>query len=140
LDFVNRQSIPYQQRHPNGEWTDVAKVTVGRRPPRISKHSSSCVAMKVKNVNGISDTTCKCNDWLHHWTQFSGRPLPKCCAEALCRNRPRVGAHVQKVGATDDAWYIVPLCRKHSRPTGETLQIMRGIKLVSADVSQTCGR
>ena len=29
--------------------------------------------MKVKNLNGTSQRTCKCGSWLKHWEKFSGR-------------------------------------------------------------------
>ena len=95
--------------------------------------------MKVKNINGISDSTCNCASWLDHWRKFCGQPLPLFCPEATCSSRPEVAAHVQKDNATDSNWYIVPLCKKHNAETGKSLTISDSVALVSANVSQTCG-
>jgi hypothetical protein len=97
--------------------------------------------MKVTNINGTSDnTTCKCDSWLKHWENFSGQKLPAYCAEKSCLNKPEHGAHVQKESSTDNSWYIVPLCAKCNGKHGETIEISDSIKLVSANVSLTCGK
>jgi len=95
--------------------------------------------MKVKNINGTSDNTCKCDSWLDHWKNFSGQSLSKHCSEKSCIEKPEVGAHVQKDSYTDTDWYIVPLCKTHNGETGESLDIVDSVKLVSANVSETCG-
>jgi hypothetical protein len=51
-----------------------------------------------------------------------------------------VGAHVQKDSATDKSWYIVPLCKAHNARKGDSINILEGIKLVSANVSETCDK
>jgi hypothetical protein len=96
--------------------------------------------MKVKNINGASDKTCKCGSWLNHWENFSGQSLPAYCPEVKCMYKPEVGAHVQKDSYTDTSWYISPLCRPHNAETGKTLYIKDSMKLVSANVGQTCGK
>lgn len=96
--------------------------------------------MKVKNINGTTQNTCKCGSWLAHWENFSGQSLPTYCPEASCLNKPEVGAHVQKDDPNDQSWYIVPLCREHNAQTGGTLTIINGVALVSANVAKTCGR
>ena len=95
--------------------------------------------MKVININGTSDKTCKCGSWLEHWKKFSGQSLPPFCPEVTCVQKPEVGAHVQKESTTDKSWYIVPLCKTHNAKTGQSLEISDSIKLVSANVSETCG-
>ena len=95
--------------------------------------------MKVKNINGTSAKTCKCGSWIDHWRSFSGQSLPAYCPEAKCLQKPEVGAHVQKDSASDSSWYIVPLCRAHNAETGKSLDISDNVKLVSANVSETCG-
>jgi hypothetical protein len=95
--------------------------------------------MKVKNVDGTSDHTCKCGSWLDHWKNFGGKTLPASCRESSCTKAPEVGAHVQKDSSTDKAWYIVPLCNGHNKKS-ESLDIMDSSVLVSANVSQTCGK
>lgn len=96
--------------------------------------------MKVKNINGTSDNTCKCGSWLEHWKKFIGQPLPTYCPEIKCTQKPEVGAHVQKDNSTDSSWYIIPLCKSHNGQTGGTIEISDGTKLASANVSETCGK
>ena len=96
--------------------------------------------MKVKNINGTSDSTCKCASWLDHWKKFSSQTLPAYCAEKACRGKPEVGAHVQKDSSSDNSWYIVPLCKEHNGQTGKSLEIGDTIKLAPANVSSTCGK
>ncbi len=96
--------------------------------------------MRVKNINGTSDNTCKCASWLDHWLRFSGQTLPSYCPEEKCLHRPEIGAHVQKDSSTDNNWYIVPLCKTHNGETGKSLNISDSIALVSACVGDTCGK
>ena len=94
--------------------------------------------MKIRNINGTSDTTCSCGSWLAHWERFSGQSTEFCQADG-CLNKDLVGAHVQKGGgSTDQKWYIYPLCNAHNRPSGE-LEVSSSYKLVSANKSETCG-
>ena len=95
--------------------------------------------MKVNNINGTSQRTCKCGSWLDHWKNYSGQSLPTSCPEKSCTERPEVGAHVQKDSSTDRSWYIVPLCSKHNAQTGKSLELVDSIKLASANVAATCG-
>jgi hypothetical protein len=96
--------------------------------------------MKVKNINGTSDNTCKCSSWLEHWKKFSGQTLSTYCYEEKCTQKPEVGAHVQKDSSTDNSWYIVPLCKTHNGETGKSLNISDSVNLVSANVSSTCDK
>lgn len=96
--------------------------------------------MEVKNINGTSDNTCKCGSWLKHWKNFSQQSVPRYCPAEECVQKPEMGAHVQKDKANDPRWYIVPLCKKHDGETGNSITIIDYVKLVSANVSETCGR
>lgn len=96
--------------------------------------------MKVTNVNGTSDNSCKCSSWLEHWKRFGGGSIPPYCPEKTCVQSPEVGAHVQKDGSPDRAWYIIPLCKKHNGEAGKSLDVSDGITLVSANVDTTCGK
>jgi hypothetical protein len=96
--------------------------------------------MKLKNINGTSDTNCSCGSWLSHWKKFSGQTLPVFCPEEKCIQMSEVGAHVQKANSLDESWYIVPLCKTHNAGTGGSLTISDSVNLVSANVSITCGR
>jgi len=93
--------------------------------------------VKVKNINGTSDTFCKCGSWLRHWRNFSGQTYIY-CAEKSCHRTDLVGTHVQKGGdSTDQNWYIVPLCKTHNESKGE-IAINDTYKLVSANKKETC--
>lgn len=95
--------------------------------------------MKLKNINGTSDNSCKCASWLAHWKKYS--PLtPVYCPVEGCWGVVEVGAHVQKHEGNDSAWYIVPLCKTHNAEKGKSITVSDSIKLVSANVSQTCGK
>ena len=94
--------------------------------------------MKVRNINGTSDTNCACGSWLQHWKNFSGEPVGSYCKEVKCNKPPEVGAHVQKEDTSDSRWYIVPLCKDHNNMRGETIEVMSGTKLVSANKKETC--
>lgn len=95
--------------------------------------------MKVKNINGTTSNICKCGSWLQHWKNFSGQSLPYYCPVMGCTRRPEIGAHVQKDNSSDTKWYIVPFCYVHNAQTYGSLEINDDIKLVSANVSETCG-
>jgi hypothetical protein len=95
--------------------------------------------MKVRNINGTSDNSCKCGSWLEHWKKFSGQTLPAYCPASSCLKKPEVGAHVQKDSYSDDSWYIIPLCNDCNGKKGQSLEVSDSIKLVSANVSRTCG-
>ncbi len=94
--------------------------------------------MKVKNINGTSGYNCKCGSWLEHWKNFGGKSIPTYCSEKSCTNKPEVGAHVQKDVSYDNSWYIIPLCSKHNFKA-ESMDIGDSVRLVPANVSETCG-
>lgn len=93
--------------------------------------------MKVKNINGTSDTTCKCGTWLNHWKKFSSQSFPTSCPVDGCAKTDLVGAHVQKDSSSDNNWYIYPLCKSHNQ-AGGTLNVSDYYNLVSANKSETC--
>jgi hypothetical protein len=95
--------------------------------------------MKVKNINGRRQNSCKCGPWLDHWSKISCRPVPQHCSESRCMHKPELGAHVQKDSPTDTNWYIIPLCIKHSI-RAESLEIADTTVLVSAHVGETCAQ
>ncbi len=96
--------------------------------------------MKVRNVNGTSDNTCRCGSWLDHWKKFGGQSIPTYCSEKTCIQKPEVGAHVQKDGLIDNSWYIIPLCKIHNGKKGESIDVSDTVKPVSANVKETCGK
>jgi hypothetical protein len=95
--------------------------------------------MKIKNINGTSGYTCKCGSWLNHWKNYSGQSSEYCQAKD-CLKKDLVGAHVQKgEGSPDQNWYIYPLCTAHNQYVGE-LEVSDAYVLVSANVTNTCGK
>jgi hypothetical protein len=94
--------------------------------------------MKIRNINGTSQTTCRCGSWLRHWEKFSGQVKPTTCPALGCDRTDVEGAHVQKGGGSaDQKWYIYPLCTEHNRYKGE-LEVWDYYKLVSANKAETC--
>jgi hypothetical protein len=93
--------------------------------------------MKIKNINGTSDTACVCGSWLKHWERIGGNPAPRFCPAGSCTNTDLVGAHVQKADSPDNKWYIYPLCNAHNQHKGE-LDVSSAYKLVSANKQETC--
>jgi hypothetical protein len=95
--------------------------------------------MTIIKINGAVQAPCKCGNWLQHWRNFSVLPLPSRCSETLCRDKPEVGAWVQRGDASGAEWYVVPLCKRHSQSTS-ALEISSFAMLVSANVKETCAR
>jgi len=95
--------------------------------------------MKVKNINGTSDNTCKCESWLKHWENYGGGKAGLCVVTS-CVKKAEVGAHVQKANSTDNRWYIVPFCKDHNALTGKEIDISDSTKLVSANTKETCAK
>lgn len=81
--------------------------------------------MKVKNLRGTTDndhpagyTSCK-----EFYVVRRGY-WPKECGCITCRQKAMVGAHVKKVGSTDNSWYIIPLCSYHNNQFGKELDVV----------------
>jgi len=91
---------------------------------------------RITNINGITDTICKCGSWLQHWENFSDQTITYCCAN-FCIEKELVGAHVQKANSTDKKWYIIPLCQSHSRSIVD-LEISDVFELVLANKKELC--
>ena len=96
--------------------------------------------MRIKNTNGTEQKTCECGSWFEHWKRFGRRPTPTFCAVENCYGRDLVGAHVQKGGSSDESWFVVSLCSAHNNQRDGALTISDPWKLVSANVSLTCGK
>lgn len=94
--------------------------------------------MKVKNLNGTSGKSCHCNSWLDHWKN-NGGSIVIFCKEVGCFESTLVGAHVKKYNSLDQKHYIVPFCQKHNQ-SSEIITLEANAKLVSANVSETCGK
>jgi len=94
--------------------------------------------MIVKNLNGTTNNKCNCGSWINHWNNYSGQTTKKCVVKG-CDNLPEVGGHVQKNSASDKSWYIIPICKSCNGLKGQELDVIDKVKLVSANVSNTCG-
>jgi len=95
------------------------------------------MSQRIKNINGSSDSVCRCGSWLKHWENSTGE-RSGVCAEVTCGKIASEGARVQKAGNHDLSWYIIPLCAKHSALRGGEIEIVGFIPLVSADKQKTC--
>jgi hypothetical protein len=91
---------------------------------------------KIKNLNGTSEKDCKCGSWYNHWKKHSGQTTDFCQAKD-CTKTDLVGAHVKKVGGTDNASYIYPLCKTHNAST-EEMEVSDTYEFVSANTKETC--
>lgn len=91
----------------------------------------------VQNPNG---STCSCGTWLDHWNKFSGQTVPVHCPLLMCVERAEIGAHVRKEGGADNTTYILPLCKRHTSQPGETIVVNDYLKLVSANITETCAK
>jgi hypothetical protein len=94
--------------------------------------------MKIKNIAGTSQATCRCGSWLNHWLKYSGWPSVEGCSVKYCTNKDIVGAHVQEIGG-DGTWRILPLCAK-CNAADEELETSEFRPLVLAGTVLTCGR
>lgn len=95
--------------------------------------------MKVKNLNGTSQNICKCGSWLQHWKNFGSSMTDDCVANG-CSNKAEVGGHVKMGNPSSMGWYIVPLCKSCNGKLGQELYIADNTELVSANISETCGK
>jgi hypothetical protein len=92
---------------------------------------------RITNINGTSDTTCKCGSWINHWKNFSRQKLPTFCPVYGCYQKDLVGAHVQKAYAVEPKWYIIPLCSRHNEIKTD-LDVVDTVAFVSAKKNETC--
>ena len=72
----------------------------------------------VKNVAGSSrfpKPSTGENSWLEYWEKHTGKKATK-CGYCGC-NSDLVGAHVTNELATDNKWYITPLCTSCNKKT-----------------------
>jgi hypothetical protein len=94
--------------------------------------------MRIKNVNDMSEKACRCGNWLAHWKNLSRQPIPAVCSARSCDQIPSAGAFCQKDNYFEDTWYIVPLCGKHNRLFGATLDLKEGTVLVKGGGCKDC--
>ncbi len=102
-----------------------------------SLRSRKIFHVKVKNINGTKLFPCACGSLLQHWMNFSHQNLLTLCSEETCVAKPEAGALVQRDDSDDSQWYVVPLCRKHSGMTGQSIAVGDYIALVPAELA--CG-
>lgn len=88
------------------------------RPAHPDPGDSMKASLTVKNVGPATSIPCMFANWLEHWRKFSVLSVPRQCPESACREKPEVGALVQKDNSCDSRWYVIPLCKKHSLASG----------------------
>lgn len=95
----------------------------------------------IMNSNGSAGRSCQCGSWLDHWENLSDLQAGK-CSVAGCSEYAKVGAHVTRPKAENDAYktapYIVPMCSYHNSQHGETFRSKPGVTFVWANKQQTC--
>jgi hypothetical protein len=94
--------------------------------------------MIIWNINGTGQKKCNCGSWFKHWEKFSEQTAIF-CPVINCLEVDLEGAHVQRNGSEDKNLYIFPLCRIHNADKGHSLEVSNIYKLVSANISETCG-
>ena len=94
--------------------------------------------MRVYNVRGTSNRSCKCRSWIEHWHKYSPGVATVCKAKG-CSNKDIVGAHVKKYNSTDLKEYIIPFCNFHNQQSG-SIEINDGVSLAPANKSYSCDR
>ena len=92
--------------------------------------------MKVRNVPGTSNRSCKCVSWIDHWHKFSPGAATICKAKG-CSRSDIVGAHVKKCNSPDNSEYIVPFCKFHNKQEG-CIEINDFVSLAPANQNFTC--
>lgn len=75
--------------------------------------------VKVINLHNTGDRKPKnYSTWKEFWKAEKGF-WPGTCSASDCAESAEVGAHVKKVGSSDNRWYIVPLCSGCNKRTDE---------------------
>jgi hypothetical protein len=96
--------------------------------------------MRIKNINDMCEQSCRCGSWLEHWKNHSKQPFPNVCPAKGCEQVPVAGAFVQKDNYFNTDWYIVPLCHKHNRLYGASLDLSDSVALVLGKAFKDCGQ
>jgi hypothetical protein len=96
--------------------------------------------VKVVNIVGTAERSCKCGTWLNHWKKLSKSTAIFCSVQG-CARPSEVGGHVRKdglLGLIDPHSYIIPLCKNHNNQVNVSLEV--GFPpMVGANVENTCG-
>ena len=88
-----------------------------------------------KNKKGTDERACSCGTWKQHWINFSGKSWPDKCSVSGCTNKPTLGAHV--INSSVSGEKIIPMCSSCNNRT-DYFDLIEGVKLVSANKSETC--
>jgi hypothetical protein len=79
--------------------------------------------MIVKNIVGSADSLPPSgySSWLDFWkAHYKGNENLRCAVFGHgSEHGDLVGAHVKKVGNSDNSWYIVPMCKRLNASTEE---------------------
>jgi hypothetical protein len=95
------------------------------------------LSKKWRNKKGTRERKCSCGTWKNHWLKFSGSSWPLNCSVEGCLNISELGGHI--ICDEDTHEKIVPMCSSCNSKETE-FYLKNGTKLVSANVSDTCGK
>jgi hypothetical protein len=99
--------------------------------------------VRIKNVVGTGERTCKCGSWLKHWEKLSRKSAYLCSVEK-CTEKATAGAHITRPNAKNEDYithpYIVPMCSEHNGKHGAEYNSKPNTTFVWANVSKTCGK
>lgn len=90
------------------------------------------MSQKIKNINGTEASPNGHGSWLQYWEKVTGQQAGA-CAELSCGKLASEGALAQKAGSHNEAWYIIPLCRRHSACPGSSIEVVGYIPMVEVE-------
>ena len=91
-----------------------------------------------RNKGGTSARLpCVCGSWKQHWINVSGKPWPKQCSVAECKNPAEVGAHIWNPNVEGEK--IAPFCKECNALGTDKVFNLKDVELVSANRAETCG-
>ena len=101
----------------------------------------------VINLKGTGSKVCTCGSWIVHWESFSGKIAKECTIKG-CDEESVLGAHIKLYGIEakskdgedlSNTHFIVPMCDSHNK-RADVLILKKGVIVVKANISETCGR
>jgi len=92
--------------------------------------------VRVQVVHGKGEC-CREDGGLEQW-EASSRQRAGTCMVVGCDGKPEIGARVERIGDPGRV-YLVPLCKACAARQADVLTIVRGVRLVPAEVRDTRG-
>lgn len=84
------------------------------------------MSIEVKNLNGTGKYKAYnkgYNSWKDYWIANNMGMSWFYCTVHGCYEFATDGAHVKKVGRSDNSWYIVPMCHSHNMMEDKILEV-----------------